>query len=88
MQYFDYVNESGGTVGYCRRAGPAGTDGQVAAVRDFNRFYTNVLGLLREGLLDTPYSLTEARIIFELARADEAEVAAPAPLARHRRRAT
>jgi DNA-binding MarR family transcriptional regulator/GNAT superfamily N-acetyltransferase len=50
-------------------------DGDVAAVREFNRFYTGVLGLLREGLLDTPYSLTEARIIFELARQDEAEVA-------------
>jgi len=50
-------------------------DGQhVAAVREFSRFYTNVLGLLREGLLDTPYSLTEARVIFELARWDQAEV--------------
>ena len=49
------------------------TDAEVAAVRDFNRFYTNVIGLLREGLLDTPYSLTEARIIFELARADQTE---------------
>jgi DNA-binding MarR family transcriptional regulator/predicted GNAT family acetyltransferase len=48
----------------------------VTAVREFNRFYTNVLGLLREGLLDTPYSLTEARVIFELGRADHAEVAA------------
>jgi DNA-binding MarR family transcriptional regulator/GNAT superfamily N-acetyltransferase len=48
-------------------------DTDVAAVRDFNRFYTNVLGLLREGLLDTPYSLTEARIIFELAREDRTE---------------
>ncbi|HEY6277719.1 MAG TPA: bifunctional helix-turn-helix transcriptional regulator/GNAT family N-acetyltransferase [Streptosporangiaceae bacterium] len=47
---------------------------QVAAVREFNRFYTNVLGLLREGLLDTPYSLTEARVLFELARADQHEV--------------
>lgn len=45
-------------------------------MREFNRFYTSVLGLLREGLLDTPYSLTEARIIFELARQDEVEVAA------------
>jgi DNA-binding MarR family transcriptional regulator/GNAT superfamily N-acetyltransferase len=50
------------------------TDQEVAAVRDFNRFYTNVLGLLREGLLDTPYTLTEARVIFELARADSTEV--------------
>jgi len=49
------------------------TDAEVAAVRDFNRFYTNVLGWLREGLLDTPYSLTEARVIFELARADQTE---------------
>jgi DNA-binding MarR family transcriptional regulator/GNAT superfamily N-acetyltransferase len=48
-------------------------DPEVAAVRDFNRFYTNVLGLLREGLLDTPYSLTEARVIFELAREDRTE---------------
>jgi len=47
----------------------------VAAIREFNRFYTNVIGLLREGLLDTPYSLTEARVIFELARWDQAEVA-------------
>ena len=51
-------------------------DGDVAAVREFTRFYTSVLGLLREGLLDTPYSMTEARIIFELARQDEVEVAA------------
>jgi DNA-binding MarR family transcriptional regulator/GNAT superfamily N-acetyltransferase len=43
-------------------------DEQVTAVREFNRRYTAVVGLLREGLLDTPYSLTEARVIFELAR--------------------
>jgi DNA-binding MarR family transcriptional regulator/GNAT superfamily N-acetyltransferase len=49
---------------------------RVTAVREFNRFYTNLLGLLREGLLDTPYSLTEARVIFELAREDPAEATA------------
>ena len=49
------------------------TGERVTAVREFNRFYTNVLGLLREGLLDTPYSLTEARVIFELARQDQAD---------------
>jgi DNA-binding MarR family transcriptional regulator/GNAT superfamily N-acetyltransferase len=51
-------------------------DAQVAAVREFNRFYTVAFGLLREGLHDTPYSLTEARLIFELARRDHTEVAA------------
>jgi DNA-binding MarR family transcriptional regulator/GNAT superfamily N-acetyltransferase len=55
-------------------ASPAGAE-RIAAVREFNRFYTGLLGLLREGLLDTPYSLTEARVIFELARTDYTEVA-------------
>ena len=38
----------------------------VTAVRAFTRFYTAQLSVLREGLLDTPYSMAEARIIFEL----------------------
>jgi DNA-binding MarR family transcriptional regulator/GNAT superfamily N-acetyltransferase len=47
---------------------------RVAAVRSFSRFYTAVLGVLDEGLLRSPYSLTEARVIFELAQADVTEV--------------
>jgi DNA-binding MarR family transcriptional regulator/GNAT superfamily N-acetyltransferase len=47
----------------------------VAAVRRFNRFYTNMIGLLRGKYLDTPYSLTEARLLFELAQRDTSEVA-------------
>jgi DNA-binding MarR family transcriptional regulator/GNAT superfamily N-acetyltransferase len=43
---------------------------RVASVRAFNRFYTNVIGVLREGLLRSPYSLTEARVIFELAQSE------------------
>jgi len=49
-------------------------DAAVAAVREFNRFYTNVIGLLRGKYLDTPYSLTEARLLFELAQRDATEV--------------
>lgn len=59
------------------REGAAGggvDDGVVAAVRGFNRFYTNVIGLLRGKYLDTPYSLTEARLLFELAQRDASEV--------------
>jgi DNA-binding MarR family transcriptional regulator/GNAT superfamily N-acetyltransferase len=48
---------------------------QVAAVRAFNRFYTNVIGLLHGMYLDMPYSLTEARLLFELAREDVTAVA-------------
>ena len=40
---------------------------RISAVRRFNRFFTRQIGVLREGLLHSPYSLTEARIIFELA---------------------
>src|SRR5579859_3484711 len=50
--------------------------GAVAAVRAFNRFYTNVNGLLRGGHLDSPYSLTEVRVMFELARQEATEVTA------------
>jgi DNA-binding MarR family transcriptional regulator/GNAT superfamily N-acetyltransferase len=47
---------------------------RIAAVRSFNRFYTNVIGVLGEGLLATPYSLTEARVMFELAQRWATEV--------------
>jgi DNA-binding MarR family transcriptional regulator/N-acetylglutamate synthase-like GNAT family acetyltransferase len=43
-------------------------DERVAALRHFNRFFTRRIGVLRDALLHSPYSPTEARIIFELAQ--------------------
>jgi DNA-binding MarR family transcriptional regulator/GNAT superfamily N-acetyltransferase len=40
----------------------------VDAIRAFNRFYTRKAGLLQPGLLDSPYSLTEVRVLYELAQ--------------------
>ncbi|MCP4727962.1 MAG: MarR family transcriptional regulator [bacterium] len=44
---------------------------KIEEVRSFNRFYTKKIGLLDRGLLKTRFSLTQARIIFELAQQDK-----------------
>jgi DNA-binding MarR family transcriptional regulator len=43
----------------------------IDKIRGFNRFYTNVIGLLDQHFLDSPFSLTEGRVLYEICNTDE-----------------
>lgn len=43
---------------------------QIDKVREFNRFYTNVIGLLDRHFLDTSFSLTEGRVLYEISNTE------------------
>lgn len=42
----------------------------IEAARDFSRFYTNFLGVLNTAYLETPFTLTDARVLFEIGSHD------------------
>jgi DNA-binding MarR family transcriptional regulator/N-acetylglutamate synthase-like GNAT family acetyltransferase len=50
------------------------TEHEVERFRAFNRFHTAIVGALDEHLLETPYTLTEARVLFELGRGAPLEI--------------
>ncbi len=50
---------------------PSAAPNHVAAMRRFNRFYTRQIGLLEEGLLNSPFSLTQLRTLYELAQTEQ-----------------
>jgi DNA-binding MarR family transcriptional regulator/N-acetylglutamate synthase-like GNAT family acetyltransferase len=50
-------------------------DAHIGAARRFNRFYTRQIGVLRRNFLDSPYSLAEARVLYEIARGKGATAA-------------
>jgi DNA-binding MarR family transcriptional regulator/GNAT superfamily N-acetyltransferase len=59
-----------------QRRAPANVDMErVAAIRRFNRFYTQRIGLLQESWANSRFSLTQARVLHELMRGDRATAA-------------
>ena len=43
----------------------------INKIRSFNRFYTNIIGLLDQHFLDSPFSLTEGRVLYEICNTEE-----------------
>jgi len=49
----------------------ANTQELIDRIRSFNRFYTNIIGLLDQHYLDSSFSLTEGRVLYEICNTEE-----------------
>lgn len=49
----------------------AKTRDRAGEIREFNRFYTNIIGLVNQNILESPFSLAEARVLLEIDAAGE-----------------
>ena len=52
-----------------RKRGPG--EAEIDAVRAFNRFYTKEIGLLGRGFMGTPFTLTQARVLWEIGHGED-----------------
>src|SRR3984957_13935870 len=64
----NYLISSNNRLMKSNRSPDPALEGQIAAVRGFSRFYTHNLGIIEPKLLDSPFTLQEARIIYEIAQ--------------------
>jgi DNA-binding MarR family transcriptional regulator len=59
VKYFEYDGEM------------SDTHDLINKIRSFNRFYTNIIGLLDQHYLNSPFSLTEGRVLYEICNTEE-----------------
>src|SRR5215510_4380888 len=43
----------------------------IERIRAFNRFYTSIIGLLEQHFLDSPFSMTEGRVLYEICNTED-----------------
>jgi DNA-binding MarR family transcriptional regulator/N-acetylglutamate synthase-like GNAT family acetyltransferase len=63
----DDINDLRPQLGRATGMAARDVEARIEAVRRFNRFYTRKIGVLQEGLLQSPFSLAETRVLYELA---------------------